>query len=258
MVKQYGYYIFAEGRRSAFDVETEKGGAFIGDLSAVNFHRLVDIMKRRYKGVCKITYFYMVTFRNEHSVEDEMKYYKVRLNNPTCPYLPDSQKADAVKLSLLLRDSISMPYEITEPLSLAIDTANEIREAAGNPDGNVPNVFQAASNVQNKMSEPPHVATPPEAVTLEMADSTCKQKKRKQSDIKIMIEAAVDTYGTEQADKFYAEQAKMKPSMIAREPYATFLTEAKEKYRKQKQFEKQTKKSYNDNWGTSDTKLTGN
>jgi hypothetical protein len=47
-----------------------------------------------------------------------------------------------------------------------------------------------------------------------------------------LIEAAVDTFGGETTDKLIAEKCGISIAMIYREPYATYLIEAKKEYKK--------------------------
>jgi hypothetical protein len=58
------------------------------------------------------------------------------------------------------------------------------------------------------------------------------RKKRTRIELKLLIEAAVDTFGGETTDKLIAEKCGISIAMIYREPYATYLTEAKKEYKK--------------------------
>jgi|GEM_PF-2987057 len=61
-----------------------------------------------------------------------------------------------------------------------------------------------------------------------------KKPKRTQDELKILIEAAVDTHGDKKTNKFYAKCIKVEPSRLSEDPYKTFLAEAKKKYRAEK------------------------
>jgi hypothetical protein len=80
------------------------------------------------------------------------------------------------------------------------------------------------------------------------------RKRRTRIELKLLIEAAVDTFGAETTDKLIAEQCGISIAMIYREPYATYLTEAKKEYKK-KQNAKRTanfkKTEYKDKLSTS-------
>jgi hypothetical protein len=58
------------------------------------------------------------------------------------------------------------------------------------------------------------------------------RKRRTRLELKLLIEAVVDTFGGETTDKLIAEKCGISTAMIYREPYATYLTEAKREYKK--------------------------
>ncbi|MDR2346695.1 MAG: hypothetical protein LBE18_11560 [Planctomycetaceae bacterium] len=58
------------------------------------------------------------------------------------------------------------------------------------------------------------------------------RKRRTRTELKLLIEAAVDTFGAETTDKLIAEKCGIAIAMIYREPYATYLTEAQKEYKK--------------------------
>jgi hypothetical protein len=82
------------------------------------------------------------------------------------------------------------------------------------------------------------------------------RKRRKRGELKLLIEAMVDTFGVETTDKLIAEKCGISIAMIYREPYATYLTEAKKEYKK-KQNAKRTadfkKTEYKDELTTKPT-----
>lgn len=51
--------------------------------------------------------------------------------------------------------------------------------------------------------------------------------------MRVLIESAVDTYGADVPDKTIAVYAGISVPMIYKEPYATFLSAARETYRRQ-------------------------
>ena len=113
-------------------------------------------------------------------------------------------------------------------------------------------MLKACADIAERIRKIDNIQEEPAPLTTADVADKPKKKKRSQNDIKILIESAVDAYGDKKADKFYAEQSSIQPSVIARQPYSTFLEEAKKKYQKQRKFEEQTKKTYDDRWGYSD------
>jgi hypothetical protein len=59
-----------------------------------------------------------------------------------------------------------------------------------------------------------------------------KKRRRSRIELRILIEAAVDTYGADTSDKFIAEKAGITIARIYNEPYSTYLEEARKEYRK--------------------------
>ncbi|MCL2743708.1 MAG: hypothetical protein FWE67_07640 [Planctomycetaceae bacterium] len=75
------------------------------------------------------------------------------------------------------------------------------------------------------------------------------RRRRTKAELRILIEAAVDTLGAETTDKEIAENTGIKPSMLCREPYSTYLSNARKEYEKKQQAElavERNKRRYKD------------
>jgi hypothetical protein len=63
------------------------------------------------------------------------------------------------------------------------------------------------------------------------------RKRRTRNELKTLIEAAVETFGENTTDKLIAEKCGISIAMIYREPYSTYLAEAKKEHKKKKNAE---------------------
>jgi hypothetical protein len=64
------------------------------------------------------------------------------------------------------------------------------------------------------------------------------RKRRSRRELKFLIEAAVDTFGGEITNKEFAEKAEIAESLLYREPYSTYLEEARKEYKKKRNAER--------------------
>ncbi|MDR1963437.1 MAG: hypothetical protein LBQ50_06635 [Planctomycetaceae bacterium] len=64
------------------------------------------------------------------------------------------------------------------------------------------------------------------------------RKRRKRIELKLLIEAAVDTFGAEIPIKEFAEKAGLAESLLYREPYSTYLEKARKEYEKKRNAER--------------------
>ncbi|MDR3233910.1 MAG: hypothetical protein LBT46_09665 [Planctomycetaceae bacterium] len=63
-------------------------------------------------------------------------------------------------------------------------------------------------------------------------------KRRTRTELRLLIESAVSTYGADTTDKFIAVYAGISVPMIYKEPYSTFLNEARKEYKRQQAAER--------------------
>jgi hypothetical protein len=64
------------------------------------------------------------------------------------------------------------------------------------------------------------------------------RKRRTRLELKLLIEAAIDTFGIEISNKEFAEKAGIAESLLYREPYSTYLEEARKEYEKKRNAER--------------------
>ena len=101
-------------------------------------------------------------------------------------------------------------------------------------------------SAQNRQEKKLKIFDPSQRCGTWAKTSPARKPKNPKGSLKELIKSAVEEYGDEMTNRFYAEKIGTDHTILSREPCMTHLEEAKKEYRKQRTFEKQRKVQINE------------
>jgi len=148
-------FVFASPKGESVSGTTASGAAYIGDIKCENFHMFFNRFEKKYTGMYAVKFFFIDDFQSPVNAWDSNKVCAESLSSGHRSWTQRLEnmkllsKDQEINLKLLLRDSLTISEGKIRPLKLAIEIANDIRDASGQSIDNVPDVFQEQQDKSN-------------------------------------------------------------------------------------------------------------